>query len=193
PALRGPPRGGGRCRSRVRRGGGGRVPPARLLREPEGVPGQQALPGLGAEAVPSFLVATAKGYGFRCTPDMSETTRAGRRLARVGSGDEVVSVGPILGPSVGTATAKGKMVRFVTGEGAELSGPGGGVILMRPASDDRLVGALALPEPSTFMAITPDGGERKIGLADVPVGRRGGRGQKVVKRGGVAAIRRVEG
>ena len=174
-------------------GDGERVIAARLLREPEAVPGQQALPGLGAVAVPSFLVATAKGYGFRCTPDMSETTRAGRRLARVSGGDEVVSVEPILGPAVVTATAKGKMVRFVTDEVAELSGPGRGVILMRPAADDRLVGALALPEPSTFLAITPDGGERKIGLADVPVGRRGGRGQKVVKRGGVAALRRVEG
>jgi DNA gyrase subunit A len=174
-------------------GDGERVITARLLREPEAVPGQQALPGLGAEAAPSFLVATVKGYGFRCTPDMSETTRAGRRLARVGSGDEVVSVEPILGPAVVTATTKGKMVRFVADEVAELSGPGRGVILMRPAADDRLVGALALPEPSAFLAITPDGGERKLGLADVPVGRRGGRGQKVVKRGGVAAIRRVEG
>src|SRR5262249_7588399 len=162
---------------------------------------QRALPARGAEAPPSFLVATATGYGFRCTPDMSETTRAGRRLARVGSGDEVVSVEPILGPAVVTATAKGKMVRFVADEVAELSGPGRGVILMRPATDDRLVGALALPEPSAFLAITPEGGERKIGLADVPGGRRGGggeegrggRGKKVVKRGGVAAIRRVEG
>jgi DNA gyrase/topoisomerase IV subunit A len=105
----------------------------------------------------------------------------------------VVSVEPILGPAVVTATAKGKMVRFVADEVAELSGPGRGVILMRPGTDDRLVGALALPEPSAFLVITPDGGERKLGLADVPVGRRGGRGQRVVKRGGVAAIRRVEG
>ena len=38
---------------------------------------------------------------------------------------------------------------------------------------------------------TPDGGERKIGVGDVPAGRRAGKGQKVVKRGGVAALRRV--
>ncbi len=174
-------------------GDGERVVTARLVREPEPVPGQQALPGLGAEAAASFLVATTKGYGFRCTPDVSETTRAGRRLARVSGGDEVISVEPIEGPAVVTATAKGKMLRFVADEVAELSGPGRGVILMRPGSDDRLVGALALPEPSTFLAITPEGGERKLGLAEVPVGRRGGKGQKVVKRGGVAAIRRVEG
>jgi DNA gyrase subunit A len=174
-------------------GDGERVVVARLLREPDAAPGQQALPGLGGEAEPSFLVATAKGYGFRCTPDMSETTRAGRRVARVGQGDEVISVESIAGPVVVTATAKGKMLRFITDEVAELSGPGRGVILMRPASDDRVVGALALPEPSAFLVITPEGGERKVGLAEVPVGRRGGKGQKVVKRGGVAAIRRPEG
>jgi len=173
-------------------GDGERVVAARLLREPEAVPGQQALPGLGSEQAPSFLVATAKGYGFRCTPDLSETTRAGRRLARVGGGDEGVSIEPIEGPAIVTATTKGKMLRFVAEEVAELSGPGRGVILMRPGADDRLVGALALPEPATFLAITPEGTERKLGLGDVPVGRRGGKGQKVVKRGGVAALRRVE-
>ena len=174
-------------------GDGERVVVARLLREPEATPEQQALPGLGAESASSFLVATAKGYGFRCTPDLSETTRAGRRMARVAQDDAVISVEPIMGPAVVTATAKGKMLRFVADEVAELSGPGRGVILMRPAPDDRVVGALALPEPSTFLVVTPEGGERKLGLADVPVGRRGGKGQKVVKRGGVAAIRRVDG
>ncbi|HKA28626.1 MAG TPA: DNA gyrase subunit A, partial [Candidatus Binatia bacterium] len=173
-------------------GDGERVVTARLVREPEPAEGQQSLPGLGGAEAPSFLVATAKGYGFRCTPDLSETTRAGRRLARVAGGDEVVSVEPIHGPAIVTATARGKMLRFVADEVAELSGPGRGVILMRPGSDDRLVGALALPEPATFLVITPEGGERKLGLADVPVGRRGGRGQRVVKRGGVAAIRRVD-
>ncbi len=173
-------------------GDGERVVTAWLAREPEPAPGQQALPGLDAAAPPAFLVATVKGYGFRCAPDLSETTRAGRRLARVAGGDQVVSFEPIAGPAVVTATARGKMLRFVADEVAELSGPGRGVILMRPGADDRLVGALALPEPSTFVAITPDGGERKLGLADVPVGRRGGKGQRVVKRGGVAAIRRVD-
>jgi DNA gyrase subunit A len=174
-------------------GDGERVVAARLVREAEAVPGQQALPGLGGDQAVSFLVASSKGYGFRCSPDLSETTRAGRRLARVGTGDEVVSVEPIEGPAVVTATAKGKMLRFVVDEVAELSGPGRGVILMRPGPDDRLVGALALPEPATFLVITPEGGERRLGLADVPVGRRGGKGQRVVKRGGVAALRRIEG
>jgi len=60
-------------------GDGERVAAARLLRAAEGE-GQGALPGLEAKAV---LVATARGYGFRTEPDLSETTRAGRRLASI--------------------------------------------------------------------------------------------------------------
>ncbi|TMA38304.1 MAG: DNA topoisomerase IV subunit A [Deltaproteobacteria bacterium] len=168
-------------------GDGERVAAARLLRAAEGE-GQGALPGLEAKAV---LVATARGYGFRTEPDLSETTRAGRRLARVGEGDEVVSVEPVLGKAVVVATARGNMVRFGLDEVAELSGPGRGVILTRPGKDgeDRVVGALALPPDAEFVAVTPEGGERRLDVRDVPAGKRGGKGQKVVKRGGVAAVR----
>jgi DNA gyrase subunit A len=167
-------------------GDGERVVAVRLLRDDAA--GQAALPGLETKAV---LVATAKGYGFRAEPDLSETTRAGRRLARVGEGDEIVSVEPVRGPVVVVATRRGKMLRFLLTEVAELAGPGRGVFLMRPGKDDddRIVGALALPKDGTFLAVTPEGTERKIGLADVPEGRRAGKGQKVVKRGGVAAVK----
>src|SRR5262249_30711435 len=84
-------------------GDGERVVTARLVREPEPAEGQQSLPGLGGAEAPSFLVATAKGYGFRCTPDLSETTRAGRRLAPVAGGAEGGSVEPIHGPATVTA------------------------------------------------------------------------------------------
>ena len=40
--------------------------------------------------------------------------------------------------------------------------------------------------------MTPEGGGRKLAPADVPEGRRAGKGQKVVKRGGVAAIKRPD-
>src|SRR5437016_150606 len=168
-------------------GDGERVAAARLLRAAEGE-GQGALLGLEAKAV---LVATARGYGFRTEPDLSETTRAGRRLARVGEGDEVVSVEPVLGKAVVVATARGNMVRFGLDEVAELSGPGRGVILTRPGKDaeDRVVGALALPPDAEVVAVTPEGGERRLDVRDVPAGKRGGKGQKVVKRGGVAAVR----
>jgi DNA gyrase subunit A len=155
--------------------------------------GQGTLPGLGGAATAGpILVATARGYGFRTTPDLSETTRAGRRVARVGDGDEVVSIQPLLGPAVVVAASSGKMLRFATDDVAELSGPGRGVTLLKPGADGRVVGALALGPKDAFVAVTPEGTERRIAVADVPAGRRAGKGQKVVKRGGVAAIRRVE-
>jgi DNA gyrase subunit A len=174
-------------------GDGERVVVARLVREPgAAAPGGQApLPGLVPEAV---LVATARGYGFRATPDLSETTRAGRRLARVGEGDEIVSVEPVQGPTVVVASRRGKMLRCALDEVAELAGPGRGVILMRPGTeaDDRIVGALALPKGGRFLAVTLEGHERPLEAGDVPEGRRAGKGQKVVKRGGVAALRRPD-
>ena len=179
-------------------GDGERVVAVRLLREPDAPPtgGQAALPGLGAEAAwtPTILVATSGGYGFRAAPDLGETTRAGRRFARVASDDEIVSVEPIFGPVVVTATSRGKMLRFALDEVAELSGPGRGVILMRPEKDGdaRIVGALALPKDDAFYAVTDEGNERKFALGDVPLGKRGGKGQRVVKRGGVQALKRVE-
>jgi DNA gyrase subunit A len=172
-------------------GDGERVVTARLVREGGEAGAQAALPGLASDAI---LVATKRGYGFRATPDLTETTRAGRRIARVGEGDEIVSVEPVLGPVVVVATARGKMLRFAIDEVAELAGPGRGVILMRPdKTEDRVVGALALPAKSEFVAVTPEGGERPLDTGDVPAGKRAGKGQKVVKRGGVAALRRAEG
>jgi DNA gyrase subunit A len=182
-------------------GDGERVVAARLVQEPGKTPdapiadAQAALPGIIqlTDEVLSVIVATARGYGFRATPDLSETTRAGRRLARVGEGDEIVSVEAIAGAQVVVATARGKMLRFPVDEVPELAGPGRGVILMRPdATDDRVVGALALAKDAKFLVITPEGGERDIALREVPAARRAGKGQRVVKRGGVAALRRVE-
>ncbi len=182
-------------------GDGERVVAARLVKEPgkeagaATVEGQAALPGIIqlTDEVLSVIVATAKGYGFRATPDLSETTRAGRRLARVAEGDAVVTIEPIAGNAIVVATARGKMLRFPTTDVPELAGPGRGVILMRPdAEDDRVVGALAIAPDAKFVALTPEGAEREIAIREVPAGRRAGKGQRVVKRGGVAALRRIE-
>jgi DNA gyrase subunit A len=179
-------------------GDGERVVAARLVKESGKVGNgataepQPSLPGIVelTDEVLTVLVATAKGYGFRATPDLSETTRAGRRLARVGDGDEIVSVDVVAGPQVVVATARGKMLRFPLDDVPELAGPGRGVILMRPdKTDDRVVGALALAKNASFVAITPDGGERPIAIREVPAGKRAQKGHKVVKRGGIAALR----
>jgi DNA gyrase subunit A len=170
---------------------GERVVAARLEREPvtEEQPAQAGLFDGGAVAASGpVLVATQKGYGFRCEPDLSETTKAGRRLARVGEGDAVVSVVPIAGDVVIAATKRGKMLRFGLDEVAELSGPGRGVTLMKPNPDDALVGAVALPKKGEVVVLMEDGAEKEIAATEVPLGKRAGKGQRVVKRGTLTGL-----
>jgi DNA gyrase subunit A len=181
-------------------GDGERVVAAQLLSERKAAdapatPGAQAaLPGIIelTDEILAVIVATAKGYGFRATPDLSETTRAGRRLARVGEGDEIVSVERVAGPQVLVATGRGRMLRFPLDDVPELAGPGRGVILMRPDADDRIIGALALAKNASFVALSPEGGERTIALSEVSAAKRAGKGQRVVKRGTITSLRASE-
>jgi DNA gyrase/topoisomerase IV subunit A len=142
-----------------------------------------------AAAVPDVLVATANGYGFRATPDLSETTRAGRRLARVADDDELIAIVPIRAKQVVLAATNGKMLRFGVDQVPVLTGPGRGVILMRPDDGEKVVGAVVIAPKAKFWAVPRDGGERELAGTDVPEGKRAQKGQKVVKRGGVAALR----
>lgn len=169
------------------------VPGAAPRREDPKAEGQQELFSRASLAAHSFLVATARGFGFRCSPDLSETTRAGRRFARVGEGDEVVSVARIEGPEVVCGSSQGKMLRFRLEEVPELSGPGKGVYLMRPGEvGDRIVVALALPREGKLVVVPVEGNERHLAVFEVPEGRRGARGFRVVQRGGIAEVRVAE-
>jgi DNA gyrase subunit A len=78
-----------------------------------------------------WLVATAGGMGFFCRPDLSETTKSGRRFARTKEGDEIIVVASADGDLVTAATAGGKVLMFPAEELTELSGVGRGVIVMR--------------------------------------------------------------
>jgi DNA gyrase subunit A len=165
-----------------------------------GPPDEEARPGTqgmlfaasgsaGMASDSPYVVATAKGYGFRFMPDLTETTRAGRKVARVGKDDEVTSVVPVLGPAIICGTSQGKMLRFKVEEAAELSGPGRGVILMRIDPSDRVVGTVVPPAGAGLLAVSPEGREHQLTAKAVPAGRRGGKGQRVVKRGGIATLR----
>ena len=118
-------------------------------REPASTAPQPALPGIVelAEDALTVLVATAQGYGFRATPDLTETTRAGRRLARVGDGDEIVCVDAV--DAARSSSSRRRAARCCASpldEVAELAGPGQRrhPDEARRKDDDRIVGALAL-------------------------------------------------
>ncbi len=151
-------------------------------------PGQDDLFALSAspqatvERGPALLLATAKGLGFRFEPNVEETTRNGRKIARLSADDEVITVQPVNSGRTVCATASGYLLAFPTEDITELSGAGRGVILMRLDTDDRLVGAVTSEPGAGVTVINKDGKERKIPLRDIPLGKRTGKGRRVVKR-----------
>ncbi len=151
-------------------------------------PSQTALfpPASSAQAAgergPALLLATAKGQGFRFTPHMEETTRSGRRIARLSEDDAVISIQPVRGGQTVCATAAGYILAFPTGEIPELSGAGRGVMLMRLEKDDHVVGAVTSEPGAGVTVLNKDGKERKIPAREIPFGKRAGKGQRVVKR-----------
>lgn len=173
-------------------------PPGSTARQNETVPSkpgqadlftQDASPQADGERGPELLLATAKGMGFRFEPNVEETTRNGRRIARLAAGDEVIAIQPVRSGRTVCATAAGHLLAFPTEDIAELSGAGRGVILMRLDEDDRLVGAVT-SEPGAGVTVTNrDGKERKISLRDIPLGKRAGKGRRVVKRSVLVGVR----
>jgi DNA gyrase subunit A len=131
-------------------------------------------------AAPRWLVATARGMGFFCRPDLSETTKNGRRLARTKEGDEVLVVASTEGDTITAATAGSKVLAFPAEELPELSGVGSGVILMRVDKGDRLVGAVCHPVDQPPIAIAEDGSERRFHLPEIA--HRAQKGRKALKR-----------
>ena len=129
-------------------------------------------------------------------PDLSETTRAGRRLARVGDGDEVVSVEPIERPGGGRRDgAAARCCASPLDEVAELvrPRPRRHPHAARPSGRPHRRRAGARREGRRSWRSRPRAASASSGSATCRWAGARGKGQKVVKRGGVAAIRRVEG
>ena len=143
------------------------------------------------EETRALLVASARGYGFRAAPDLSVTTRAGRRFARVADGDELIAAGEAIGREALCLARSGKGLRFPLDEVSELAGAGRGVILMRLDPKDRMVGCVAADKKAKLVADIEGGGERELASEDFSGGHRGGKGTKVVKRGTPIGLRRA--
>lgn len=131
-------------------------------------------------AGPRWLVASTRGMGLFCRPDLGETTKSGRRFARAKEGDELIVVARTEGDTVTAATAAGKVLSFPAAELPELSGAGRGVILMRVDKNDRLIGAACHPLDQPPIAVAEDGTERRFHLPDIA--HRAQKGRKSLKR-----------
>jgi DNA gyrase subunit A len=137
-------------------------------------------------AVPETLLAvTRNGYGLRfATAGHAEvTTRAGRRYARPGDGDEVIGVVGVKDTDVVVAaTAAGHVLHTKAVDIAKLEGPGRGVTVIKTADDDHVIGFIA-GDKTTSMTIENAAGKATVLTANnKEVSGRGGKGHQLQRK-----------
>ena len=144
-------------------------------------------------AAPSHAIAvTSDGYSLRFGFEafVEPSTRNGRRYARTAAGAEVVAVARIFGDETLIAvTQKGRATLCSAEEINYLAGPGRGLIMMKVAKDDRLIGFKASQSDRDLLqVVTGQGSTRNISTAKYTATSRGGKGREILKRGFIKHI-----
>jgi len=145
------------------------------------------------EPAPVHAVAvSADGFALRFNLDgfIEPSTRAGRRFARPSKGSEIAGVARLAGGEVLiAATAEGRGLLSKADEVNFLAGPGKGVMLIKVAKDDRVLGFIASSGDRDLLTVeTTRGAEQTISTAKYGVTGRGGKGRELLQRGGFARI-----
>jgi DNA gyrase subunit A len=134
-----------------------------------------------------LLAATRDGMVLRFSADplREPTTRSGRRFARPAEGDEVVAVEVCEeGAIVALASEKGRAILFDSEEVPVLAGPGKGVIGIRLAGDDRVIGATLFgrDEKRAVLTLENSRGTAYTVTRRYDVVGRAGKGFELIKR-----------
>src|SRR5204863_5729367 len=138
------------------------------------------------------VAVTSDGYALRFGLDglVEPSTRTGRRYARPAAGAEVVGVAKIDGDEVLiAATAEGRGLLAKADDVNYLSGPGKGVILIKLAKDDRVLGFIASRGDRDLLTVeTTRGAEQTISTVKYEITGRGGKGRELLQRGGFTRV-----
>jgi len=140
------------------------------------------------DAAPVHAVAVSSdGYALRFNLDgfVEPSTRSGRRYARPAEGAEILNVARLSGGEVLiAASAEARGILCKADEVNFLSGPGKGVLLIKLAEDDRLLGAIASSGDRDLLTVeTTRGAEQTISTGKYEVTGRGGKGRELLQRG----------
>ena len=133
------------------------------------------------------LAVTDDGYSLRFSlaSFVEPSTRNGRRFAKTAKGAAVVGVETVHNhETIIAATQKARAILCPASEVNFLSGPGKGVILIKLAKGDRVLGFLASTGDRDLMTVeTSRGATQTISTAKYEVTSRGGKGREILKRG----------
>jgi DNA gyrase subunit A len=138
------------------------------------------------------VAVSSDGYALRFGLEgfVEPSTRSGRRYARPSDGAEIVGVARFTGSEVLiAATAQARGILAKAEEVNFLSGPGKGVLLIKLAEDDRVLGFIASTGDRDLLTVeTTRGAEQTISTARYEVTGRGGKGRELLQRGGFTKV-----
>ena len=147
-----------------------------------------------AMVAPTLLAISRKGYGLRfASASHAEiTTKAGRRYAKPGEGDEIIGVVACNDVDVVvTGTRDGHVLLCKADEIAKLEGPGRGVTVIKTEDDDVVIGFIAgLKSDQLVLAAEKTGKRFEIPADPKQVKGRGGKGHQIIKRTQLVAVPR---
>lgn len=142
---------------------------------------------------PPYVVALSKsGQATRFTIEgfTDPSTRSGRMFMRLDEGDEVVRTHLVRGHEHAcVATHNGRVLVFPVEQVSVYKGPAKGVIGIRVADDDRVIGMAVSDKAREGLVVqTNNGREEIVRTTKYDVTNRGGKGQLVIKRGYLAEV-----
>jgi DNA gyrase subunit A len=160
--------------------------------------GERVVGALSLDArlpIPQKMIAVSKkGFGLRfvLAPHQELSTRAGRRFARPGEGDELIGVAPVEEKYLlGVVTESTHALVCKAEEVNELSGPGRGVTVIKVAEGDRVIGFLSLSPRDHAASLeleTAKGRKITFQPAKYEVSGRAGKGHDLAKRDTIKQI-----
>jgi DNA gyrase subunit A len=141
---------------------------------------------------PYLLLATSAGNVFRLplAAYRVESTKAGRRYAKLDAGDKVTMV-KLLGDEDGVMLASrgGHLIHFPVEEVNILSGVGKGVIGIKLSGNDVCIGGALIGSRFDALVVeTTAGKQQEYRRGAYPAVHRGGKGYEVVKRGELSRV-----
>ncbi|QDE67634.1 DNA topoisomerase [Myxococcus xanthus] len=146
---------------------------------------------------PQKLVGVTKqgmGMRFLLEPHLEVSTRAGRRYAKTGEGDEIIGVQPVTDKDLlAVLTEKTSALVCKVAEVNELAGPGKGVTVIKVDDNDRVVDFLAVSPAQKDAKLefeTQKGRKLHLSPAKYGLTGRGGKGHEMSKRDAVKEVAR---
>ncbi|MCB0361046.1 MAG: hypothetical protein KDD44_15460, partial [Bdellovibrionales bacterium] len=132
-----------------------------------------------------LVLLSAQGYGFRLERGFfGETTKSGKRAARLGKGDTLRCVFPLTTREIFMLSEQGYGLRVKGEELPVLSSAGRGVIVQKMPKDDTVLFGISAGKQLRCMVELDKGKQRELDFSDLALTPRARRGLKVVKRGG---------